>query len=158
MQRSEAVSRILKSYRVLAGLTQSGLAARLGVVQSLVSKVESRERRLDLVELQEYLVPLDRSVEDVLVDLDRLVPDDPGPSPDSAPEALLQSSADLNFNEMVNAIGDVIGTRVDAHDDPDKAVVELARDDGSGRVMVLDMDRIPAELRRQIQSSMKEDS
>ncbi|MCF8609440.1 helix-turn-helix domain-containing protein [Gordonia sp. HY285] len=71
MQRTEALCRILKSYRVLSGLTQLELADRLGVVQSLVSKVESRERRLDLIEMQEYLKPLGRTVHDVLADLER---------------------------------------------------------------------------------------
>lgn len=74
VQRSEALCRILKSYRVLSGLTQDELADRLGVVQSLVSKVESRERRLDLIEMQEYLKPLDRTVTDVLADLERYAP------------------------------------------------------------------------------------
>ncbi|GAC80808.1 Helix-turn-helix [Gordonia malaquae] len=74
VQRSEAICRILKSYRVLSGLTQDELAERLGVVQSLVSKVESRERRLDLIELQEYLRPLGRTVQDVLADLERIAP------------------------------------------------------------------------------------
>ncbi|WOC12640.1 helix-turn-helix transcriptional regulator [Gordonia sp. MP11Mi] len=74
VQRTEALRRILKSYRVLTGLTQDQLAEQLGVVQSLVSKVESRERRLDLLELQEYLKPLGRTVQDVLADLERIAP------------------------------------------------------------------------------------
>jgi transcriptional regulator with XRE-family HTH domain len=40
--------------RLEKGLTQSELATRLEVTQSRVSKVEQGERRLDLVELQEW--------------------------------------------------------------------------------------------------------
>jgi transcriptional regulator with XRE-family HTH domain len=44
---------LLKSSRLEAGLTQAQLAQRLGVPQSFVSKYESGERRLDLIELRE---------------------------------------------------------------------------------------------------------
>lgn len=157
VQRSEAVSRILKSYRVLTGMTQAQLAERLGVVQSLVSKVESRERRLDLVELQEYLVPLQRSVEDVLADLDRLVPE-PSTSFESAAEEPLDRRAPVDFGDMVTAVGDVMGARLDARVDPDTPVVELTPEDGSGHVVVLGMDRIPRSLRQQIRASMDDES
>lgn len=40
----------LASARVRAGLTQSELASRLGKVQSFVSKVETGERYLDVLE------------------------------------------------------------------------------------------------------------
>ncbi|MGF0312491.1 helix-turn-helix domain-containing protein [Rhodococcus sp. IEGM1428] len=42
----------LRKLRVEAGLTQVKVAARLGVPQSFVSKYESGERRLDVIELQ----------------------------------------------------------------------------------------------------------
>jgi transcriptional regulator with XRE-family HTH domain len=44
---------LLKSARSEAGLTQAQLAQRLRVPQSFVSKYESGERRLDLIELRE---------------------------------------------------------------------------------------------------------
>jgi len=44
---------LLRSYREDAGLRQVDIAKRLGVAQSFVSKYESGERRLDLVELGE---------------------------------------------------------------------------------------------------------
>ena len=43
---------LLRKARVQAGLTQMELASRLGVPQSFVSKYESGERRLDVLELR----------------------------------------------------------------------------------------------------------
>ncbi|MGD0259361.1 MAG: helix-turn-helix transcriptional regulator [Verrucomicrobiota bacterium] len=43
---------LLRKARVQAGFTQRDLAARLGVPQSFVSKYESGERRLDVLELR----------------------------------------------------------------------------------------------------------
>ena len=48
----------LVSHRKEAGLTQRELAKRLGVVHSLVGKVENGERRLDVVELVTYCIGL----------------------------------------------------------------------------------------------------
>ncbi|ROS43333.1 helix-turn-helix domain-containing protein [Amycolatopsis thermoflava] len=44
--------RILRKLRKEAGLTQVQVAERLGVPQSFVSKYESGERRLDVIELK----------------------------------------------------------------------------------------------------------
>lgn len=46
------LARLLRSAREEAGLTQKDAAILLGKPQSFVSKVESGERRLDVVELQ----------------------------------------------------------------------------------------------------------
>lgn len=43
---------LLRSVREKAGVTQVELAKRLGVDQSVISKVERRERRLDVAELR----------------------------------------------------------------------------------------------------------
>jgi transcriptional regulator with XRE-family HTH domain len=43
----------LRRIRVDAGLRQADLAKRLGIRQSVISKYESGERRLDLLELRE---------------------------------------------------------------------------------------------------------
>lgn len=43
----------LKEARKAAGLSQEGVAAALGVRQKYVSKIETGERRIDPVELQE---------------------------------------------------------------------------------------------------------
>src|SRR5215212_8983953 len=44
---------LLRGVRVDAGLTQSELASRLGTDQTFISKYESGERRLDILELRE---------------------------------------------------------------------------------------------------------
>ena len=44
---------LLRAVRVEAGLTQSELASRLDTDQTFVSKYESGERRLDILELRE---------------------------------------------------------------------------------------------------------
>jgi transcriptional regulator with XRE-family HTH domain len=49
---------LLKEFRRTAKLTQATVARRLGKPQSYVSKVESGERRIDLVELVEILEAL----------------------------------------------------------------------------------------------------
>jgi ribosome-binding protein aMBF1 (putative translation factor) len=51
--RQEKLQRLLKDARSGAGLTQEALAKKLDRPQSFVSKYESGERRLDLVELQD---------------------------------------------------------------------------------------------------------
>ncbi|MCX6911702.1 MAG: helix-turn-helix transcriptional regulator [Verrucomicrobia bacterium] len=48
----ERFRELLRTARVEAGLTQIDLASRLGVPQSFVSKYESSERRLDVLELR----------------------------------------------------------------------------------------------------------
>ncbi|MBL8794657.1 MAG: helix-turn-helix transcriptional regulator [Planctomycetia bacterium] len=49
----EALQRVLRQLRLGAGLRQEDLAARLREPQSFVSKYESGERRLDLIELRQ---------------------------------------------------------------------------------------------------------
>lgn len=53
-----ALAALLKSLREGAGLSQRALAARLKRPASLVASVELGDRRLDLVELRDYLAPL----------------------------------------------------------------------------------------------------
>ncbi|MBL8279763.1 MAG: helix-turn-helix transcriptional regulator [Pelomonas sp.] len=49
----------LHSARLGKRLRQADLADRLGRDQTLVSKVESGERRLDVIELRDWLIALD---------------------------------------------------------------------------------------------------
>lgn len=44
----------LRDARKAAGMSQETVAARLGVKQKYVSKIETGERRIDPVELQEF--------------------------------------------------------------------------------------------------------
>ncbi|MBL8015442.1 MAG: helix-turn-helix transcriptional regulator [Candidatus Doudnabacteria bacterium] len=60
----------IKSARASAGMTQGEAAKKLGRNQSFLSKVESGERRLDVVELAElmrvYGAPMDMMLSDIL--------------------------------------------------------------------------------------------
>jgi transcriptional regulator with XRE-family HTH domain len=58
----ERLLQLLRETREKAGVTQAELAKRLGVPQSFVSKIESGERRVDLVELQSICKALDVSL------------------------------------------------------------------------------------------------
>ncbi len=51
-RRAERLRALLVELRKNAGLRQTELAARLGCPQSFVSKYESGQRRLDLIELE----------------------------------------------------------------------------------------------------------
>lgn len=51
--RQQKLQELLRETRNKSGLTQVELAERLGVHQSYVSKYESGERRLDILELQD---------------------------------------------------------------------------------------------------------
>ena len=52
--RRDTLRRLLKESRLLAGLRQQDVAERLGKPQSFVAKIESGERKVDLIETLEY--------------------------------------------------------------------------------------------------------
>jgi transcriptional regulator with XRE-family HTH domain len=56
----------LKAARVDAGLTQVQAAAKLGVAQSFISKCESGERRVDVIELQMFTQIYGKHLQDFL--------------------------------------------------------------------------------------------
>ncbi|MGH3088120.1 MAG: helix-turn-helix domain-containing protein [Rubrobacteraceae bacterium] len=55
---------LLREIRTEAGLRQVDLAGRLGQPQSFVSKYESGERRLDLLEVRQICEAVDVSLEE----------------------------------------------------------------------------------------------
>ena len=61
----EKFRQLLRQARSNAGLRQADLAARLSRPQSFVSKYESGERRLDLVEVWEICCALGLSLRDL---------------------------------------------------------------------------------------------
>ncbi len=63
MSEQEQLQALLRSIRYEAGLRQSDLAKRLGRPQSFVSKYESGERRLELIELRQVCQAIDISLE-----------------------------------------------------------------------------------------------
>ncbi|MEZ0318283.1 MAG: helix-turn-helix domain-containing protein [Methylophilaceae bacterium] len=52
LMKKNHLTKLLRQLRLDAGLTQSLLAEKLGHSQSYVSKYESGEQRLDLIELE----------------------------------------------------------------------------------------------------------
>lgn len=57
---------VLRAIRMNKNITQAEIAKRLNTTQSFVSKVENRERRLDVIELLSWIDALGASVSDVL--------------------------------------------------------------------------------------------
>lgn len=57
-QRYEKFLAQLRAARIRAGLTQSELAKKLGNTQTFVSKCERGERRLDVIDLIDFLEAL----------------------------------------------------------------------------------------------------
>lgn len=61
-----ALMRVLIETRKSKGMTQHGLAARLDRPQSYVAKIETGERRLDVVEFAEWALALNTETEHVM--------------------------------------------------------------------------------------------
>jgi transcriptional regulator with XRE-family HTH domain len=81
----KALQQVLRQFRLGAGLTQEELALQLNVPQSFVSKYESGERRLDLVELRLICTAIGVTLRDLVTRFEeQLRPCNPtGPSSDS---------------------------------------------------------------------------
>jgi transcriptional regulator with XRE-family HTH domain len=62
----------LRALRARAGFTQSALAERLGVRQTVVSEYERGQRRIDVLELRAIAVALGRPAAAVVAQLDAL--------------------------------------------------------------------------------------
>lgn len=65
--------RLLRSKRIEKGVTQEELASRLGVGQGIVSKIETHERRLDLIELREICFALGISFPEFVMELENII-------------------------------------------------------------------------------------
>jgi transcriptional regulator with XRE-family HTH domain len=66
-----ALCRLLREHRERAGLRQVDVAQRVGEPQSFVSKYESGERRLDLVELHQVCIALDLPMLELIKEYER---------------------------------------------------------------------------------------
>ncbi len=69
-QRYEVFLSLLREERVRAGLTQAQLASRLKDTQTFVSKCERGERRLDVVDLIDFIDAMGLSASSFFTDLD----------------------------------------------------------------------------------------
>ena len=69
----DILQNLLRDVRLEAGLNQVDLANRLGHPQSYVSKYESGERRLDLLELREICEALGVSLVELVTRLEESV-------------------------------------------------------------------------------------
>ena len=67
----EAIVRQLRESRKKAGITQVELAERLGLTQSMVSKIERGDRRLDIIELRTACHAIGISLMDFVVSLEK---------------------------------------------------------------------------------------
>jgi transcriptional regulator with XRE-family HTH domain len=64
---------LLRQLRIEAGLRQVDLADRLGFPQSFVSKYESGERRLDILEIRQICIAMGISLADFIYKLEELL-------------------------------------------------------------------------------------
>lgn len=71
----QALSRLLREQRERAGLRQIDVAERLGLPQSFVSKYESGERRLDLIELRQVCLAIEIPIGEFVVAFEAAVAD-----------------------------------------------------------------------------------
>lgn len=68
--------RLLRETREAAGLHQADLAMRLGTAQSVVSKIETGDRQMDLLELRQWCIALELDLEDFVRRLERALRDE----------------------------------------------------------------------------------
>jgi transcriptional regulator with XRE-family HTH domain len=70
-EQQERLQSLLRDLRIEAGLRQTDLADRLGEHQSFVSKYESGERRLDILELRQICDALGISLKEFVHRLEK---------------------------------------------------------------------------------------
>lgn len=71
----EELCKMLVEMRKSLGITQGELAARLGCQQSLIARLESGERRLDVIEFIVVVRSLEADPADLLAKIERAVPE-----------------------------------------------------------------------------------
>lgn len=74
----QALCSALIEARQHANLTQAALAERLKCQQSLIARIESGERRIDVIELISISRAIDCSPEDILKKVEEFVPQNQG--------------------------------------------------------------------------------
>jgi transcriptional regulator with XRE-family HTH domain len=74
----QALIELLRDLRLRSQLKQDDLAARLGVPQSYISKYESGERSLDILELRLVCHALNISLSDFAKELEKRISEDEG--------------------------------------------------------------------------------
>ena len=68
---------LLREVRESSGISQEQIAQRLGTKQSMISKVERGERRLDVIELRRWVLELGQSFPEFLERFEAFVPSGP---------------------------------------------------------------------------------
>lgn len=150
--RSEILCRVLRSYRVLAGLTQAELAIKLGIPQTTVSKIESRERRLDLIEMQNYLTPLGRTLTDLVTDMESAIERAESSRTVTLIEVEAGTVAEGAVEDAVDVAADSVGVAVRMSD-----VVGMADAVEGRRTWVVSVGLIPVEARETVEDALQAD-
>lgn len=68
---------LLREVRESSGISQEQVAQRLGTTQSLISKVERGERRLDVIELRRWVRELGEPLPEFLARFEKLLSHNP---------------------------------------------------------------------------------
>lgn len=71
VEHRNAVGILLRTLRLESGMTQAELAAKLDRAQSYVSKFESRELGLDVLELREVCLAIGTTLDDFVARLEK---------------------------------------------------------------------------------------
>ena len=150
--KADALCRVLKSYRVLAGMTQADLAAKLSIPQTTVSKIESRERRLDLVEMESYLRPLGRSLNDLVSDMQVAVERAESSRTVTLIELEPETVDTRDVEDVVDVAADSVGVSVKLSE-----VVGMADAVEGRRTWVVSVGLIPPEARESVEEALASD-